>query len=72
MGVGSEGSGMKETWRTGVVFTIEWMVSASYVPGRCELSVSCGKMLGLVHMQTSFLVPIEFVIGGLRIFHDCR
>ena len=29
IGVGSGGSGMKETWRTGVVFMIEWTVSAS-------------------------------------------
>lgn len=31
MGAGTAGSGTKDTWKTGVLLTIAWIVSTSYV-----------------------------------------
>jgi hypothetical protein len=34
-GKGSAGEGWKETWRTGVVFIIVWIVVKEYTAGNC-------------------------------------
>jgi hypothetical protein len=70
MGAGTAGSGTKETWRTGVVFTMEWIVSTSYVAvGKSAEGFRVGHV-----PDTLVFVPIDLVSGCLRVClrHGCE
>ena len=63
-GNGSEGEGVKETWRTGVVLMIVWIVVREYTAGRWseQISIWTKRLYTLVFISVDCIVHVFRVL----------